>query len=481
VRFTIPLFFLATILTGVLVPLFALLARRVGALSPVDFRRKSGARVPLFGGIPIFISFLVVCLVMEIRVGYILGLSALPILFIGIWDDLKELSALPKLLSQLLSVGIWLYFCPESQLVLEQVGLISQLAYPLTAFWIVGIINAMNMVDGMDGEATGVSIIAATSLAIISLGTGYTLTMIVFGGACAGFFCFNWPRARVYLGETGSTFLGFVLGAIAATHPLPVSRLAMIFAPLFILAVPQMDAVLAMARRWKTHRPIFKGDQDHIHHKLQKIGFTKNQSFSIIMGVCVYSGLAGIAISNFTTLTVFALVSTLSSVGMVSILGGIYYVENRLANHLTNYSKTLLHKHLKFQENFIFNPEKFFAVSFDLLTYYKELQQRGLLEVDTFVSDFSEFLGQQKENPPLQLAGAYTVIMLLDPQTNNEEFRSKICKNFYGLLGRFKIVKNSDELPLGLTFYSPKDHAHEFHFLVENQNSGDPTNPRQVG
>ena len=142
-----------------LVPGSIILASRTKAYSPIDFRRKNRQQVPLLGGLAVFLAALITSALFPASFGLTICLCALPIVLVGTFDDIRELSSKPKFIAQILSVALLLYFREPGKLVLEQVGQATWAANLLTGFWIVGLTNAFNLIDGMDGEAGGVAVL----------------------------------------------------------------------------------------------------------------------------------------------------------------------------------------------------------------------------------------------------------------------------------------------------------------------------------
>ena len=149
------------------------------------------------------------------------------------------------------------------------------LAFPLTLLWIVGVINALNLIDGLDGLAGGVALCAVLTNLVIAMFRGQplmTLCMAALAGALIGFLFYNFNPASIFLGDTGSLFLGYVLAVTSIRTHQKSSAAVSILVPMVALAVPIVDTALAMGRRALTGRPMFSGDRDHIHHRLLGLG-----------------------------------------------------------------------------------------------------------------------------------------------------------------------------------------------------------------
>ncbi len=447
-------FFAFPLTAGVLalvlgIPLIAL-CRKLKIVSATDFRRKS-LTIPLVGGLCIYLS----ALTATVLYGYDakLFLFALPILVLGVLDDRFELRAWPKFAVQVVSVGGWLYAQPVGGLILERAGVNHWSAMLLTGFWMCGLINAMNMIDGMDGVATSFCAIAAAGLIALTPESADTPQLVAITGACLGFLWYNLPRAKAYLGDAGSTTLGFLLGAAAATQPLPQTGHEYIPA-LFVFAFPLMDAVLSMLRRFQWGSNLFKGDRDHLHHKLLKLGFSVPQALMIICGAAIFcSGAA--YLTAYRDADPFLLRFALLLTAPATLLGAVFYLEGRLARQISMLSKSLIPTHLPVEPSIAPQGRKPYAVAIDLVTYYKELQNRGFIEVNGFISDLGTIVRNLPGNAKCNMAGSYTVILLFEQASSFQAARTELVSEFASLLDRLELKKTGDKIPLGVKFFVP--------------------------
>jgi UDP-GlcNAc:undecaprenyl-phosphate GlcNAc-1-phosphate transferase len=213
---------------------------------------------------------------------------------IGLLDDLRKLSVWIRFVLEfavagaLLLVGIrfGLAFLPD------------YVALIVTAVWIVGVANAFNLLDGLDGLAAGVAVICALILALVMMRGEqpfHALLALVIAGASAGFLRHNWFPAKIYLGSSGSLFLGYSFGisTVVATFSIKdVSSTFSLFMPVLLLAVPVYDTASVVLIRLKEHRPIFKGDKRHIHHRFIDAGFSKKGSVLFIWCMTLMTGMA---------------------------------------------------------------------------------------------------------------------------------------------------------------------------------------------
>jgi UDP-GlcNAc:undecaprenyl-phosphate GlcNAc-1-phosphate transferase len=212
------------------------------------------------------------------------------ILAVGIRDDLKGAGALIKLIGQITAAFIVFHAGVQIDVIsVPFVGAVKLGAwsFPVTVFWIVLITNALNLIDGLDGLAGGVAVLAGTTLFIMSLIEGDVvgaLLLISMVGATLGFLRFNWNPASIFLGDTGSLFLGFLLATVSAHSSQKSFALFSIVAAFVALALPIFDLSMAVVRRYLTGKPMFSADQYHVHHMLLRKGLTQRQAAWVLLG-----------------------------------------------------------------------------------------------------------------------------------------------------------------------------------------------------
>jgi UDP-GlcNAc:undecaprenyl-phosphate GlcNAc-1-phosphate transferase len=230
--------------------------------------------------------------------------GALAILALGVWDDLRGLKAAPKLLVEVaIATGLYLaglraatMWLPLGIVELGQVG-----GFLFTVLWIVGVTNAFNLLDGIDGAAAGAAVFAFLAMFGASLALGQpfiALVLVTLAGATLGFLPFNFPPARIYLGDTGSLFLGFCLATFALAGATKGPAIVAIAIPLVAFGVPVLDTVVAIVRRGLRGAPLFKGDREHLHHRLLDLGLTNAQAAAILYVVCAAFALASMLFLN---------------------------------------------------------------------------------------------------------------------------------------------------------------------------------------
>src|SRR5262249_52166269 len=196
------------------------------------------------------------------------------------------------------------------------------LAAPATILWLLVITNAINVIDGLDGLAAGVVIIGTATLVLIAWRVDETLILVLallLGASTVGFLPLNWPPARVFLGDTGSLTLGFTIGAISLLENRKGTIAVTLLLPIVLLAIPLLDATLALGRRVRRGRHPFQRDTEHLHHRLLQLGLTPRQILTLVYGVCVYLGLAAYLISVMPKQFVLLVVLILGLGGLLGL------------------------------------------------------------------------------------------------------------------------------------------------------------------
>jgi UDP-GlcNAc:undecaprenyl-phosphate GlcNAc-1-phosphate transferase len=279
-------FVVALALTTAVTPLVVRIARRVGALDPVQERGLASEPTPLLGGLAILAGVLVsgvIFLPASPEVRGILG-AAILITAVGLLDDLRDLSPGVKLLGQVAAALI----CVLSGVRVDDftfpfIGRVDlgELGGPLTLIGLVVVMNVVNLSDGIDGLASGVCAISALGFAVIAFDLGRdsagVLAACVAGGAL-GFLIHNFHPASVFMGDSGSNLLGLLLGAVIVEGSLKTNALIALVVPLVILAVPFLDTGFVVAKRIKYRRPVYRGDSNHFHHRFHRIGFSQRKT-----------------------------------------------------------------------------------------------------------------------------------------------------------------------------------------------------------
>jgi len=342
---------LAALVSGILTPLVRVLALRLGAVSRPGGRHVHRGETPRLGGLAICAGFFsplvglffvqsVVAQAFTEDVRKVIGLFAGGALLCGVGaiDDTRGLRALHKLYAQIAVAG--LAFACGFRIEAISLPLVGELsmgifALPVTMLWIVGIVNAVNLIDGLDGLAAGVVFFAALTNFVVAFISGAALPslfMATMMGSIIGFLFYNFNPARIFMGDSGSYFLGYVIAAtslIGATQK--ASTTVSLLVPIVALGVPIFDTLFAMVRRWLERRPLFSPDRGHIHHRLLDMGITHRRAVLIIYGVSVLLTVTAIAISlgRSWQVGVTLVASSVVFIGLVRAVGYFEYVHVR--------------------------------------------------------------------------------------------------------------------------------------------------------
>ena len=279
-------FVVAFALTTAVTPLVARLARRLGALDPVQERGLATEPTPLLGGLAIFAGVLVagaLFLPASPEMRGILGAAAL-ITLVGLLDDIYDISPPLKLLGQVAAALI----CVLSGVVVDDFTFpllgrveLGDFGGVLTLVGLVMIMNVVNFSDGVDGLAAGVCAIAALGFSVIAFDLHADAAGILAActaGAALGFLVHNFHPASVFMGDSGSNLLGLLLGAVIVEGSLKTNALIALVGPLVILAVPFLDTGFVIAKRIKYRRPVYRGDSNHFHHRFHRMGFSQRKT-----------------------------------------------------------------------------------------------------------------------------------------------------------------------------------------------------------
>ena len=321
-------YFGALLLALLATPLVILLARRLKAIDSPGLRKIHNTPVPRLGGIALAVSMLAmsVCvLALDNSIGQafrgiqpqVIALLAGAVLMLitGVLDDIHGLRARVKLAAQIAAAVV---VCTAG-IRIDQITVadwftldFGWLAWPITIFWIVGITNAVNLIDGLDGLAAGICAVACGVIAVLAIWTGQAMMaviMLALLGSLTGFLVFNFNPARIFLGDSGTYFLGFVLGAGSVMCSTKSSTLLGLTLPVLALGVPIFDTLFSILRRILERRSIFAPDRRHIHHRLLEMGLHQRQVVIIIYIVTALAaglGMFMMITRNLGTLVVFA-------------------------------------------------------------------------------------------------------------------------------------------------------------------------------
>ncbi len=269
-------FLLALFLSLYGVPIARQAALKYGIVDAPDGHLKHQKEpVPYFGGLAIYLAFLMsLAFTFEFRqdvLGIILGATI--VVMLGLIDDFGVLSPTTKLIGQLLAVFVLI----KSGIRIQIAALPEWVDLVLTVFWMVGLINAFNLLDIMDGLSAGIGAICAACLLLAALLQGDQVVAFMLAaliGSLVGFLKYNWQPARIYMGDTGAMFIGLLLGAMAMIGQFPSSHPLSLLTPVFILGIPIFDTLFVMYIRYRRGLPVFLGSPDHIAIRLRHWGMS---------------------------------------------------------------------------------------------------------------------------------------------------------------------------------------------------------------
>jgi len=265
------------------------LAVRIGAVDRPDKRKIHRHTMPRLGGLAVFIGFAAAAalLLPDPRLtGLLLGGTL--ILLLGLLDDTRGLSPKVKLLGQGVAAAVVVAFGIRIDFINNPFNgylYLGAFSIPFTILWIVAITNAINLIDGLDGLASGVSAIVLVTFAVIAHQIGQStvsLLALALVGAILGFLRYNFYPAKIFLGDCGSMFLGFMIAVLAVFGLLKGLTVVTFVVPVIVLGVPVFDTCFTILRRFCEHRPIFQADKGHLHHRLLSQGYSHRQAVLFI-------------------------------------------------------------------------------------------------------------------------------------------------------------------------------------------------------
>ena len=342
---TLLLFVIPALVAGVisyaLVPVARTLAVKIGAVDNPGPRKLHTVPIARLGGLPVILAIAAVLaaqfvtgnprfrqLPLDVLLPIALGL--VPVVIISIVDDIRPRGAAMKFAVHLLGSGIAVALGVRLNDTIHLIGhevSIGWLAIPISILWLTGITNAFNLIDGLDGLSAGLALISSASLVAVSLVTkqyGTAATAAILGGALVGFLPYNLFPARIYLGDTGATAIGFILGALTLRGGSTTSAGLAIALPIVVLGIPLADTLLSMTRRVVRRAEgaqsgIFAADRNHIHHRLLALGFSHDRAVLLLYAVGLVLAVLGFASVFMTHANAALLLGTLLLAAVVGI------------------------------------------------------------------------------------------------------------------------------------------------------------------
>lgn len=321
-------------------PLVKKLAVKIGAVDiPKDNRRMHHKPIPRLGGLAIFAAFVISLAVILLAdkdmvltkpfAGIMIGATMIVIL--GVFDDIYALPALPKFFVQIAAACIAV-MCgcridvisnPLISSTLPYLVLPKWLSGLVTVIWIVAITNAVNFIDGLDGLAAGISAISAATMLVVALllsEVDVAIIMAALVGGCLGFLPYNFNPAKIFMGDTGSTFLGFILATVSVQGMFKLYAVVSFAVPVLILGVPIFDICFAFLRRVLRGQNPMKPDRGHMHHRLMDLGFTQRQAVAIAYMMTAILGLTAIVLTYDGEMRALIMIGAFILAGAVGII-----------------------------------------------------------------------------------------------------------------------------------------------------------------
>ncbi|HJC41004.1 MAG TPA: undecaprenyl/decaprenyl-phosphate alpha-N-acetylglucosaminyl 1-phosphate transferase [Candidatus Intestinimonas pullistercoris] len=329
----------AMVVALITTPVVKSLAFRVGAVDvPKDNRRMHDHPIPRMGGLAIFFGFLLSVLIYVELTPELTGmlLGGVIIVVLGIFDDIYALGAKFKLMVQIAAALVAVLSGNVIE-VLSNPNVFSSdlwwelgwLAYPVTIIWIVAITNAVNLIDGLDGLACGVSTISSLTMLVISLAVAdgpVAVIMAALAGGCIGFLPYNLNPAKIFMGDTGSTFLGFILAVMSIQGLFKFYTIISFAVPFLMLGLPIFDTCFAFIRRIAHGQSPMHPDRSHVHHRLIDMGFNQKQAVAVLYIISAILGLCAVVLTTSGALKAMMLLLALCAAGAVS--ARIFLVNN---------------------------------------------------------------------------------------------------------------------------------------------------------
>jgi len=300
---------ISLILSLIFTPFVIKFALKAGFIDEPGRRKINRKAVPTAGGTAIYFSFIITLLIFmplnRTVEGIIIGGTLM--LILGLIDDKFELSAPVKFLGQIAAASILIFYGMEIEFITNPFGglfFLGIYSAPFTVFWIVSITNTINLIDGLDGLAAGVSVIAILTLFAVGLQENQltaSMLAVIMAGSCLGFLKYNFNPARIFMGDTGAMFTGYIIAAISITGALKSAAAVTVFVPVLALGVPIFDTAFAIIRRLFNRKPIGEADHGHIHHRLLAIGLNQKQAVLSVYLISIILGIVALIVngSNF--------------------------------------------------------------------------------------------------------------------------------------------------------------------------------------
>ena len=324
---------LATCIIGFLVtwgltPSVRALAIRRGIVSVPNPRSVHTKPVPYLGGLTLYVGFLAAAafgLGVRHELIAVLAVGGGAIMLLGLIDDVRPLSASFKLAVEFLVAGGTVMAGVQIQWVTHPLGGMFVLGWwgiPLTIVWLVAVTNLLNVIDGLDGLATGITAIVGLTLFFACLQSGQAHTALLtaaLAGAAIGFLPHNFNPAKIFMGDSGALFLGYAIAVISVEGPIKSAATVALFVPILALGVPIIDAAFAVWRRARSRRSLGLADRDHLHHRLLHLGYSQRQAVLLMYSASGFFGASALTLAELTTTQAALLLALVFSVVLVGL------------------------------------------------------------------------------------------------------------------------------------------------------------------
>lgn len=292
-------------------PIVKMFAEQVGAIDvPTEARRVHDHPIPRMGGLAIFFGFIIGVILFADITNQVKGIliGSIIIVVMGAIDDIMNLPPLVKLAVQIVAAAVAIYYGIVIHVVTNPAFLqnyamfnTGKLAIPLTILWIVGCTNAVNLIDGLDGLACGVSVISSLTMLAVALMVAEGNVAIILSalvGGCLGFLPYNLNPAKLFMGDTGSQLLGYVLATVSVMGMFKYYAIVTFVVPVLALAIPLSDTTFAFVRRLMKGQSPFHADRGHFHHRLLDMGLSQKQAVAILYSISAIIGLAAVVLAS---------------------------------------------------------------------------------------------------------------------------------------------------------------------------------------
>lgn len=316
------IFMAAMLISFLTTPLVRSFAKRINAIDvPGDKRRIHKKPTPKIGGLAIYFSFVLVLIlkpgpIQKAEMGIILGGGI--VVLGGFIDDLKNLKPFQKIIFQLLGSFVLIAFGLKISMITNPISnsfsfihINNFVGIAITIIWVLGVTNAFNLIDGLDGLSAGVAFISSMTIAIVAFLNGPSrmeaeILSIILGGAILGFLPYNFNPASIFMGDTGAQFLGFALAAISIQGAIKSASAVVLAVPILVLGLPIYDTIFAIIRRKINGKPIMQADRGHLHHRLLDMGLSQKQAVLVMYFISAILGLIAVIAMQLTNTKAYA-------------------------------------------------------------------------------------------------------------------------------------------------------------------------------